>query len=95
MGEGYTRGVRGFERGWEWELADSPEGANINKICTHRDPEYIGVISLVVVPIKCSFSDCECSFDCKRIHTIGGSGSEMLINVVHSQYYCCDARGLS
>jgi hypothetical protein len=66
-----------------------------NKSHTHCDPVYLGVIGFVVVAVKGSFSDCECSLDCKRICVVDGSSSEMLVDVVHSRNDHCDAGGPS
>ena len=53
------------------------------------------MIGLVVITIEGFLSNCECCLDCERVVVIGGSRSEVLIDVVHGWYNCCDARGLS
>jgi hypothetical protein len=53
------------------------------------------VIGLVVITIKGFFSDCKCRLDCEGVVAIGGSCSEVLVDVVHGWYDRCDARGPS
>jgi hypothetical protein len=62
-----------------------------SKTLTHCDPVYLGEISFVVVAVKGFFADCKCGLNCERVFVIGGSCSEMLVDVVHSWYDSCDA----
>jgi hypothetical protein len=62
-----------------------------SKTLTHSNPVYLGEIGFVVVAVKGFFADCKCGLNCERIFAIGGSRSEMLVDVVHSWYDSRDA----